>query len=322
MLMFVTQLAVFVYRCVAFQQLKKKTFPNMVGLSAIATSVLYTAVAGVLMFFTDNGVESVCEATVWACILLYMATKGQIGLFFVERMHIVHKSPSQTRLESPLYIFNMCLLIPASALLVVVILYRISYIADDKHCRHGFGPESTFPSLIYDTAFSLYSLVVFVWPLCKSQSLHRSESLLWVVKKSIIGSAVSTVSTFLNLFTLYFHDVQPTELCFLRCTADIMVNVMVMNFLISGRGNRKNRQDQSSCNNSTTYCHNKSDGNSDGKSIGSSKVYPYIVETGLGSYSNDDPTESNMTPTNSNALGREHAATILTYDDSVIEEVV
>jgi hypothetical protein len=317
MLMFVTQLAVFVYRCIAFQQLKKKTFPNMVGLSAIATSVLFTAVAGVLVFFIKNGVESACEATVWACILLYMATKGQIGLFFVERMHIVHKSPSQTRLESPLYIFNMCLLFPASGLLVLVILYRISYIADDKHCRHGFGRESMIPGLIYDTSFSLYSLVVFVWPLFKSQSLHRSESLLWVVKKNIIGSAVSTVSTFLNLFTLFYREVHSAELCYLRCTADIMVNVMVMNFLISGRGgNRKTRQDhQSNYNSSALYTPNKSE-NDNVKSLRSSKVYPFGCPSVVCSTS-----EVNLAPTSVTELESGHSPTV-TKEETVIEEIV
>ena len=243
--MFVCQLAVFVYRCAMFQKLKKKTFPNMVGLSAIATSVLFTAVAGILVFFTGNGVNAVCQVTVWACIVLYMSTKAQLYIFFIERMHIVHKSLSQTRKGSPLYIFNISLLIPFIALFVLMIYYRVAYVGEDQKCRHGLRRESTIPTVLYDTLFSVYSVMVFVWPLFKSQSLHRSDGLRWVVKKNIVGSLVSTISTLLNGFSLFYQEVQDTNNCLVRCTADVMVNVMVMNYLISGSGgNRKGRQDQ------------------------------------------------------------------------------
>ena len=200
MLILATELAVFFYRCIMFRELKKKKFPNIIGLSVIATSILFTVVAGTLMFFVGSGLEAVCDVTILLCIVVYMLTKGQLYIFFIERMHIVHKSPSQTRIDSPFYIFNICLLIPYLGIFVLLIIYRISYVGDDQKCRHGLGRESSLAGMIYDSMFSIYSVIVFVWPLCKSQSLQRSEGLRLVVKKNIIGSLVSTVSTFLNIF--------------------------------------------------------------------------------------------------------------------------
>jgi hypothetical protein len=229
-----SQIAIFIYRCIEFYRLKKKSFPNMVGLSAIGTSVLFTTAAGTLMFFfTESGIHEVCQAASWVCLLLYSATKGQLYIFFIERMHIVHKKPSQTRVESPLYIFNVCLLIPFVVMLFVMTFYRVAYIGDDQKCRHGLRRESTLPTFLYDTLFSVYSVAVFVWPLFKSQSVRRSDGLRCVVKKNIIGSIVSTISTLLNGFSLFYQEVQDTDFCLLHCTADVMINVLVMNYLIS-----------------------------------------------------------------------------------------
>jgi branched-subunit amino acid transport protein len=77
-LVFVCQIVVFIYRCASFKRLKKKTFPSMVGLSTIATSILFTAVAGTLVFFTESGIHEVCQAASLVCVYLYMATKGQL----------------------------------------------------------------------------------------------------------------------------------------------------------------------------------------------------------------------------------------------------
>jgi hypothetical protein len=319
MVLLVTQLTVFVYRCVAFQQLKKKTFPYMVGLTLIGTSVLFTAVAGTLVFFTGSGEEAVCQAASWTCIILYMATKGQLYLFFIERMHIVHRSPSQTRMESPLYIFNMCLLVPFVALFVVMILYRVAYVGDDEQCRHGLRRESTIPTVLYDTMFSIYSIAVFVWPLFKSQSLRRSDGLRWVVKKNIIGSVVSTVSTFLNAFSLSYREIQEPNICLLRCTADVMINVMVMNYLISNNS-RNNRQDQSNYSSyrdkhgvSSTSAHC---GEIDAVSTHSSKIYPISQRSGCSQMSISEVT---MMPTTRMTTIDNASMSTLTKE-SVLEE--
>ena len=324
MVVFVCQIVVFIYRCSSFYHLKKKTFPSMVGLSTIATSILFTAVAGTLVFFTESGIHEVCQAASLVCIYLYMATKGQLYIFFIERMHIVHKKPSQTRMESPLYIFNMCLLIPFTALFVLMDFYRVADVGDDQHCRHGLRRESTIPGLIYDTLFSVYSVAVFVWPLFKSQSLRRSEALRWVVKKNIIGSVVSTVSTFMNVFSLYYEEVQDTNFCLLRCTVDVMVNVLVMNYLISGSGN-KSGQNQSTY--TSSYHHNKAvavahhDGHSESEEVSNNPTKTYPVKGSGGFSHEEDVAEITRTST---VLMTSDSEYILTSSKQnvVVEELV
>ena len=319
----VTHLAVFVYRCIAFHQLKKKTFPSMVGMSAMTTSVLFTTVAATLVFFTGSGVEAVCEVATWTCLSLYMATKAQIYIFFIERMHIVHKSPSKSRIETPLYIFNMCLLLPFVGILILMIFYRVSYVGDNQKCQHGLRRESTIPLVFYDTIFSIYAIVVFVWPLFKSQSLRRSEGLRWVVKKNIIGSIVSTISTLLNGFSLFYQEVQVTDFCLLHCTADVMINVLVMNYLIGGSSgsNRKVRHEETNNNacfqNQTSVAGQQEYAESNAMSF-TSKVHPINENKVCYPMSVNEATVTGtiMTATDSDRLGT------VTKEEPVLEELV
>lgn len=243
--MFVIQVTVTSYRFYLFQSLKKRTFPTLVGFAAIVTSTLFTAVAGVLVFFTKDGNSLACEATILTCIFLYAATKSLLYLFFIERMHIVHKTPSQTRLTSPLYILNLFLIVPYAAIVTLMVLYRIAEVGSDDMCRIGLRHESSIPLLAYDTVFSVYSIIVFVWPLFRSQVLAGSERLMNVAKKNIIGSVVSTISSFSNIYWLYYHESHTADGCLLFCTIDVMVSVVVMNYLISGGKKNSTPEDSS-----------------------------------------------------------------------------
>jgi hypothetical protein len=237
--LFVCEVAVFIYRLQIFLDVKKKTYASAVGLSSIATSALFTAVAGILVLLTQTGDTLTCEITILTCIFLYTSTKFQLYLFFIERMHVVHRNPSKTRVQSPLYILNMCLLVPYFAILVLMVIYRVSYIDDNNDCRIGLLDASTLPLIVYDTIFSVYSVGIFVWPLCKSGSLTGSEKLLKVAKKNAIGTFISTISSFLNIFAIYWQNGLFAESCLAYCTVDVMVNVLVMNYLISGGGKKK-----------------------------------------------------------------------------------
>jgi hypothetical protein len=64
------------------------------------------------------------------------------------------------------------------------------------------------------------------------------------VKKNIIGSVVSTVSSFLNVFSVYYVEAPNADRCLLFYALDVMVNVLVMNFLISGGGNKRISADE------------------------------------------------------------------------------
>jgi hypothetical protein len=235
--MFACQLVVALYRFVMLRSLKKKTIPTLVGFAAIVTSTLFTAIAGTLMFFMNEGNILACEVTILTCIFLYAATKTLLYIFFIERMHIVHKTPAQTRPTSSLYVLNMILLLPYVAIVTLMVLYRIAEVGSDGMCRIGLRHASSIPLLVYDTLFSVYSVAVFVWPLFKSPTLAGSETLKRVAKKNIIGSVVSTVSSFINIFWLYYQKTHTAEGCLLFCTVDVMVNVFVMNYLING-GNK------------------------------------------------------------------------------------
>lgn len=236
LLLLVCEILLVGYRCKIFNQLKKKTFPTMIGLSAMFTSAVFTAMAVILMFLFDRGEPVVCQLSALSCIFLYAGTKLQLYIFFIERMHIVHKNPSQTRMQSPLYIFNMCLLLPYAGIVTVLFMYQYNDVNDHKKCIMGLPKKSTLPTIVYDTMFSVYSIAVFVWPLYKSRA---SGKIIAVGKRNIIGSVVSTVSSFVNVFLLFYREHQMADICLMNCSLDVMVNVLVMNYLISGGGEKR-----------------------------------------------------------------------------------
>ena len=221
------------------QKIKKQTYASIIGLSSIVTSALFTAVAGTLVLLTRSGDPVACEATILTCIFLYTATKFQLYLFFIERMYVVHRKPSETRVQCRLYIVNACLLIPYVVIIVLMVVYRVSFIDSNNVCRIGLHNESALPLIVYDTIFSAYSVAVFVWPLFMSKSNLGSTKLLRVAKKNAIGTFVSTISSFLNIFSLYWESELIVDSCLMFCAVDVMVNVLVMNYLISGGGKKR-----------------------------------------------------------------------------------
>ena len=236
--------SVLLYRISALQQLQKKTFPIYVGISGIATSVLFTFVVCVLVFYNSSGVDVVCTIGIYLCIVLYVATKAQLYLFFVERIYAVHKGPNSERLSSPLYIGNVCLLLPYIVVFVMLILNEYSEVDQKENCRIGIEKGGTLPLIVYDSFFSLYAVVMFLWPLYKTSAVNGSSKLLKVARKNAIGTAISMISSFLNVLSVHMDKKQMADTCLTFCSLDVMVNVLVMNYLISG-GNKKKKFNRS-----------------------------------------------------------------------------
>ena len=222
------------FRFLVFLGSWRKTFATAVGVSSIFTSVLFTLVAITLTFLTQHGNELACEAAILTCDFLYTGAKAQLYIFFIERIYIVHKTPTQTRSTSPLYIFNVCLLIPYCGILVLMVLYRVAYVDHNNVCRIGLRNEGALPLLIYDSIFSMYSIAMFVWPLYTMR--NKSTYVIDVTKRNTVGSIVSTMSSFMNIFSIYYQNRATAEICFWYCTMDVTINVLVMNYLINGGG--------------------------------------------------------------------------------------
>mmetsp|Transcript_12829 Transcript_12829/g.20937 ORF Transcript_12829/g.20937 Transcript_12829/m.20937 type:complete len:303 (+) Transcript_12829:33-941(+) len=264
--LFLCEAGVTLYRSWYMWNLKRKTFPSMVGYSAMVTSTIFTAMAAVLAAYAKSGNVVACSISAFTCLFLYTATKAQIYIFFIERMHIVHKTPSQTRSSSPLYKFNICLLLPYLGVVTLMVIYRVAITRRNGTCRIGLGEAASIPLITYDTFFSLYSVAVFVWPLFHSKALAGSERLLWVAKKNIYGSVVSTLSSFLNIYWVASNETQSADYCLLLCAFDVIINVFVLNYLISGGKSNKAQDDSSD---SHSHCESQS----------TSKVHPMTSVT-------------------------------------------
>ena len=231
----ITQLGIFIRRAVLFREIKRKMFPMYLGLCGIGTSVVFTAVVTVLQFFA-SGNQVACHVAVFSCIFLYVGTKAQLYLFFIERIHVVYRGQNLNRSESKLYIFNLCILVPYIGILVMMIMYRYADLDGNGNCRIGVSSETALTLIVYDTAFSVYSVLVFLWPLYQAQVTGKSTRLLYLARRNAIGTMVSTISSILNVLYVYLNSQQLVRHCLTCCVLDVMVNVFVMNDLLSGGG--------------------------------------------------------------------------------------
>ena len=210
-------------------------FPMYLGLCGIGTSVVFTVVVTVLHFFA-SGNQVACTAAIFTCIFLYVATKAQLYLFFIERIHVVYRGQNLNRSESKLYMFNLCILVPYIGILVMMIMYRYADLDGKGNCRIGLSKETTLTIVVYDSAFSLYSVLVFLWPLYQTQITGNSSRLFKLARRNAIGTLVSTISSILNGISVYSDSQQLSQHCLTCCALDVMVNVFVMNYLLSGGG--------------------------------------------------------------------------------------
>ena len=61
-----------------------------------------------------------------------------------------------------------------------------------------------------------------------------------------MGSIVSTLSSFLNVFSVFYVEAPTADRCLLFCTFDVMVNVLVMNYLISSSSGKQSQSSDAS----------------------------------------------------------------------------
>mmetsp|Transcript_9121 Transcript_9121/g.13730 ORF Transcript_9121/g.13730 Transcript_9121/m.13730 type:complete len:356 (-) Transcript_9121:201-1268(-) len=221
-------------------------FMEYIGMSSIVTSVLYTIIALCLVILTQKPDKVACEVSIFLCIFLYASSKIQIYLFLVEKSHLVQNNRVR-RSDSNLYKLNVMLLLPYIGVLVLMVIYRINKVDSQGHCVIGLYEESSIPLLIYDTVFSVYMLTLFLYPLLAVPSL-KSSSTGKYAKKNLVGATISTVSSFVNIFTIYAsHGSLRGHECLFYCLCDVFVNVVVLNWLLGGMDGCCRRNEDVQC---------------------------------------------------------------------------
>mmetsp|Transcript_3166 Transcript_3166/g.4904 ORF Transcript_3166/g.4904 Transcript_3166/m.4904 type:complete len:354 (+) Transcript_3166:99-1160(+) len=223
---------------IAYSQVKQMSgreigFIEYIGISSIVTSVLYTLTSLIFIVLTQKPKRTACEVSIFLCILLYATSKVQIYLFLLERSHIVN-CPKIKRADSTLYKLNILLLLPYVGVLILMIIYRIGEIDDNGHCLIGLLDESSMTLLVYDTVFSVYMVALFLYPLFTNPSM-KSNSMTKYAQKNLTGAVISTVSSFINILSIYLsHGKLRGHECLFYCVCDVFINVLVMNWLLGG----------------------------------------------------------------------------------------
>jgi hypothetical protein len=179
------------------------------GMALSAVSLVYSAAATMLVV-TNHGSLVSCVVGIHMCACLYSSTKLIIYLFLIEKARLLDNTQG-ARTNDRFYVLNVSLLLPYGAILVLMLLYEVSYIqGGTDFCILGIKRESSLPLVIYDTLYSAYLTSLFLLPLLHHMRLggprkptqdKMDRRLVRVAKRNLTGAFVSLVSSFANIMS-------------------------------------------------------------------------------------------------------------------------
>ncbi|KAF9086881.1 hypothetical protein BGX27_003087 [Mortierella sp. AM989] len=167
----VSIMAVLLGRKTAATKLSSLNYPRILVVILYVISWLFSLMAAMLVQ-TNNNNQVSCTISNFVCIFLYAGSKIVIYLFLVERVHAV-TSVGVTRWKSPLFKFNIAVLLPISVIFALTLKYRVSIIDKDGMCRIGLEIQASIPLIVYDCILNIWLTTLFVRALVSSTShLH------------------------------------------------------------------------------------------------------------------------------------------------------
>ena len=107
-----------------------------------------------------------------------------------------------------LYLANLALLLPFAALIVLMIVYRVTLVAQDfpYHCTIGMQLPASTTVLAYGILINLLYAAFFIklsfYPNTAQRSVEHSASLRIMAKRHLSTSCVSLVATTVNFAIL------------------------------------------------------------------------------------------------------------------------
>ncbi|KAF9344146.1 hypothetical protein BGX26_004733 [Mortierella sp. AD094] len=201
--------------------------------------ILYTvswlfSFSAALLAQTNNNNFLSCQLSIFVCIFLYAGSKILIYLFLIERVHIV-TAVGITRWNCPMFKFNIFLLSPYFAIVILAILYRIANIEGDEKCYIGLEDVVSFPLITYDSLLSIWLTFLFLRALYSSTSKLQGPTkgkLRDVARRTLVGTILSLIFSTTNIASIaVFKGTQRGVLCLTFCTLDVTLNAITIHWI-------------------------------------------------------------------------------------------
>ncbi|KAJ3328774.1 hypothetical protein HDU76_009307 [Blyttiomyces sp. JEL0837] len=234
-------------------------------LMSLAASWVFNVSATLLIIFS-LGDSAACQVAILYCAVLYAANKLIIYLFLIEKAHIISGAP--TRLGNKMYWVNFLLLAPYGVIEILMLIYRIHILDPNTgQCHIGIKRPSSLPLIIYDTVYSVWLNLNFLWPLIRNDFESEFHAIRVstsgkgastsgyqqkkrnMCKRTYICSLLSLISSFLNILILVIFDGGLWSfVCLSGCMIDITFNAGLLSWITS-KANDDTRESKDSSDN-------------------------------------------------------------------------
>ncbi|KAH7042111.1 hypothetical protein B0J12DRAFT_213997 [Macrophomina phaseolina] len=206
-------------------------------------SFIFSSVSAILKAIEPNKSPSLCDASIFICLLFYLSAKVLQYHFLVERAHIV-RAERTTRMQDKIYIFNCaCLILPYFALVIVNFFWRLGYINEDGVCINGLEMQGIIPLLAFEILINIYMTLLYIFPfrklMFKKQSLGPNSILQAMAYRTAIATCLMILVTVANLIGLLVLHGEPVWLCFMCCTADVAICVLLLHWVTKNDRERR-----------------------------------------------------------------------------------
>ncbi|KAH7063736.1 hypothetical protein B0J12DRAFT_735607 [Macrophomina phaseolina] len=198
-----------------------------------SSSFLFVFLTAVYRDVGINESHSLCDGAIILCLTLYIITKLCIYLFLVERVHIVRGSRTP-RTKDTLYMINVVgMFIPYVAIFALNVVFRFAYFDDKGVCVVGVRRPGLVPLISFDVAVNAYLTVLFLVALRRLYSYREGQctTLRNVGLRSSIGAGMTLIVTIVNLTVLVLMDGEPSWICFMSCSLDVIFGVTVIHWI-------------------------------------------------------------------------------------------
>ncbi|OJD30443.1 ring finger domain protein [Diplodia corticola] len=198
-------------------------------------SFLFSSVSAILKDLEPNTSRHLCDASILVCLVFYLSAKILQYHYLVERAHIV-RSDRTPRSKDRIYIFNCCcLILPYIGLVILNFYWRVGYISPNGVCINGLEMQGIIPLLAFEILINIYMTLLYVYPfrrvLFKKQALGPNAILQAMAYRTALATCLMILVTVGNLIGLLALHGEPVWLCFMCCTGDVAVCVMLLHWV-------------------------------------------------------------------------------------------
>ncbi|KAF9201339.1 hypothetical protein BGZ49_008402 [Haplosporangium sp. Z 27] len=231
----VSVMSVLFGRKTATATLSSLNYARSLVASLFISSWIFSFMAA-LLASTNNENQVSCTISNFVCIFLYAGSKVLIYLFLVERVYIV-TAVGVSRWNSRMFKFNVALLSPFAAIVVLAIKFRVSLITEDGECVIGLTTEASSPLIAYDVLINIWLTALFMRALISSTSQLQGPSkikLRTVALRTFYGSILSLFLSTSNIVAIVVFDGRERGvLCLALCALDVTLNAVTIYWVTS-----------------------------------------------------------------------------------------